>query len=76
MNQRLFIVICRRLNDGFVVAGLTVERPASTGCNCCCGEYNFSCSAGISTSENAAAQYSMAELRTHKLMPKICNLLA
>jgi hypothetical protein len=76
MSHRLFIVICRRLNDGYMVAGLTIERPAPTGCTCCGAGNNFNCSAGIGTPESAAAQYSMAELRARKLMPRICNLLA
>jgi hypothetical protein len=73
MKRTLFIVISRRLGDGYMMAGLKIEQPAPTGCACCCVEKNFRCSAGIRTSESAAAQYSMTESHTRKLMPNICN---
>jgi hypothetical protein len=73
MNRTLFIVIFRRLDDDYMMAGMKFEQPAPAGCAYCCGENSFSCSVGIRTSESAAAQYSMTQLHTRKLMSNIYN---
>jgi hypothetical protein len=38
MNRTLFIVICRRLDDGYMMAGMKIEQPAPAGCAYCCLE--------------------------------------